>query len=146
LTEVCWVNIILAVTKLKAWVLMVIGAGLVFAGAATAVSRRSFARAATSATGVVTRLNAGGSHPEIEFTTASGTKVTYPQGGLIFGYRPGQEVRVLYNPQDPAKTACVATFGVLWFVPLMLSGIGITLVTGGTASLRSHRRAICPCG
>jgi hypothetical protein len=119
---------------------MVIGAGLVFAGAATAVSRRSFALAATSATGVVTRLNAGGSHPEIEFTTAAGTKVTYPQGGLIFGYRPGQEVRVLYNQQDPARTACVATFGALWFVPLILCGVGIALLTGGIASLLSGSR------
>jgi hypothetical protein len=125
-----------AVMKLKALVLIVIGAGLVFAGAATAVSRRSFSRTATSATGVVTRLNAGGSHPEIEFETASGTKITYPQGGLVFGYRPGQEVRVLYDPQDPAKTACVARLGALWFVPLILSGIGIALLTGGIASLR----------
>jgi hypothetical protein len=86
---------------------------------------------------VVTQLNAGGSHPEIEFATLSGTKITYPQGGLIFGYRPGQQVRVLYNPQDPAKTACVDTFGALWFVPLILSGIGMALLIGGVASLLS---------
>jgi len=126
-----------AVVQLKAFVPLLIGAGLVFAGTATALSKRSFTRAASVASGVVTRLNAGGSHPEIEFMTTSGTKVTYPQGGLIFGYRPGQQVRVLYDPQDPSKTACVDSFGAMWFVPLMLTGLGVCLLIAGATSLLS---------
>jgi hypothetical protein len=126
-----------SMAKLKAWTLLVVGSALLTAAAATALSRRNFVRAASSAPGVVTRLNAGGSHPEIEFTTTSGEKVSYPQGGLIFGYRPEQKVRVLYNPQNPEKTACVDAFGSIWFAPLMLFALGISLLVGGLASLLS---------
>jgi hypothetical protein len=56
---------------------------------------------AAVADGIVTKLNAGGSHPEIEFTTPDGQTVSYPQGGMIGGYEPGQHVRVLYLRDDP---------------------------------------------
>lgn len=100
------------------------------------MSRRSFLQKALSAPGVVSSLNAGGSHPEIEFTTASGEKISYAQGGLIFGYRPGQNVRVLYHPEDPRLSACVDAFGALWFAPLILLGLGLAvLVVGGLSIL-----------
>jgi hypothetical protein len=50
---------------------------------------------AAVADGIVTKLNAGGAHPEIEFTTPDGQTVSYPQGGMIGGYKPGDHVRVL---------------------------------------------------
>lgn len=119
---------------------LVIGAGLLVAAVVTGLALRGFIAQAVSAPGEVIRLNAGGSHPEIEFTAASGEKISYPQGGLIFGYRPGQKVRVLYGPENPRGTARVDAFGALWFAPLMLLGLGVALVIAGIAMLASTSR------
>lgn len=109
----------------------VIGIGLLVIAAVTGMAKRSFARNAARAQGVVVRLNAGGSHPEIEFADVSGQRISYPQGGLIFGYRPGDKVNVLYLPNDPRRTACLDTFGALWFVPSLLAIMGVLFVIAG---------------
>jgi hypothetical protein len=83
----------------------------------------------------VTHLRTGGSHPEIEFTTALGEKISYPQGGLIFGYWIGKKVQVLYHQENPRGSACIKAFGALWFVPLMLLGLGLGLLIGGVMFL-----------
>jgi hypothetical protein len=124
----------------KAMVFLMVGAGLLIAAVVTGLAIRGFVGRATPAPGVVSRLNAGGSHPEIEFTTASGETISYPQGGLIFGYRPGQKVRVLYGQENPRGTARVDAFGALWFAPLMLLGLGLALLIGGIAFLVSAIR------
>ena len=75
---------------------------LILAVAAFEVTHRlEFLQIAQAVDGQVERLNAGGSHPQIAFTTATGQRVSYPQGGMIFGYEPGQPVRVLYDPAQP---------------------------------------------
>jgi hypothetical protein len=117
---------------------ILIGIGLLVAAIRSGATRREFVREADSADGVVVGLNAGGSHPQIEFTTSSGQKISYPQGGFIFGYRPGDRVRVLYRPGDPAKTACVDAPGALWFTPLFLGSLGILCVMGGILSARGR--------
>jgi len=43
----------------------------------------------------------GGSHPDIAYTTASGEKEWFPANGMISGYKLGERVRVLYNPDEP---------------------------------------------
>jgi hypothetical protein len=85
---------------------------------------RNFIIHAKTGNGEVVALNAGGSHPQIQFTTEAGQKVSFPQGGLIFGYHPGEQVRVLYTPSDPAKSHTVDAFGALWFVPMLLTLLG----------------------
>lgn len=116
---------------------LLLGLGLIAAAASQAVSVHAFLRAAVSADATVVALNAGGSHPQIEFTAASGEKVSYPQGGLVFGYRPGDRVRVYYDARDPARTAQIDSPGALWFVPMILSAIGaISLLAGLQGILR----------
>jgi hypothetical protein len=90
--------------------------------------RLEFLQVAQSADGHVERLNAGGSHPEVAFTTDKGEQVSYPQGGMIFGYKPGQAVRVLYRPAQPALEPVIDTFGALWGMTLMVAVIGLTFV------------------
>jgi len=104
--------------------MMLIGVGLLVGAGFAGLERHRFVEAAERAQAVVPRLNAGGSHPQIEFTTASGQKVSYALGGLIFGYRPGDRVEVLYLPAEPRK-ACIDAFGAKWFWPLMLAGLGV---------------------
>jgi hypothetical protein len=115
--------------------LILIGVALLVVGGVIGASVRSFLRTATAADGVVARLNAGGSHPQIEFTTAAGRRVSYPQGGFISGYKPGDKVRVLYRDEAPEQTARLDSFGALWFAPLLLGLLGLGFVAAG-GSLR----------
>lgn len=107
---------------------LVVGVILLGVAAVVGLSVRRFTHAAASAEGAVVRLNAGGSHPQVDFVTAAGDRVSYPQGGLIFGARVGDKVRVLYMPDEPLSTARVDTFGSLWFVPLLLLAIGVVML------------------
>ncbi len=111
--------------------LAIVGSGLLLGGIIAGLVKRGFVRDASRADGTVVSLLAGGSHPDIEFTTSSGQKISYAQGGWIFGYRPGDRVRVLYDPLNPAGTACLESIGALWFAPLFLSTLGLFFLIGG---------------
>jgi len=109
----------------KVVVSVAVGVILLVTAGILAARTRAFIRTARAAPGVVEGLNAGGSHPQIGFTTPAGVRVSYPQGGLISGYRPGQPVRALYDPADPEGTARIDAFGALWFDVLILSIFGL---------------------
>ncbi len=119
--------------------LLLIGAGMLIAAVFVAMNIRSFVSSSATATGVVIRLNAGGSHPEIRFTTSHGEVIEYPQGGMIFGYEPGQQVRVIYDPARPRQSATIDALGALWFAPLLLLFFGITLVVFGAMAALGSR-------
>ena len=91
-----------------------IGIGLLGIAVNLTLDRRDFLTRAQTVDGVVSHLNAGGSHPEIAFTTVSGEKVSYPQGGFIFGYQKDQPVRVHYLPEQPTASAIVDAPTALW--------------------------------
>ena len=117
--------------RLKSYVFIVVGA-LLFGGAVCwAWSTHAFVGAASRAPGRVTRLNAGGAHPQIAFWAADGQTYSYPQGGLIAGYKVGDRVLVLYDPQHPQQGAVVDTFGALWGFPLLMGLLGLVFVGGG---------------
>ncbi len=98
----------------KSIVFTLVGVGLMISAVCWAVSTRRFVAHAASAPGVVVKLNAGGAHPEVRFTTAAGQTVEYPQGGMIWGYRVEDRVKVLYLPQDPMADPVINTPGALW--------------------------------
>jgi hypothetical protein len=91
-----------------------IGLTLLVAAVLMARSTVRFTRTAARASGIVIALNAGGSHPEVQFTSKDGQRVRYPQGGMISGYRAGDRVTVLYDPRQPTSTACINAPGALW--------------------------------
>ncbi|WP_434628319.1 DUF3592 domain-containing protein [Pseudomonas sp. Z1-29] len=105
------------------------------------LERHEFLARAQIADGIVSRLNAGGSHPEVAFTTGKGEKISYPQGGFIFGYEPGQPVRVYYLPEQPADNPLIVDRGALWGTPVMLGAMGLffTLV-GSLKAIRQRGR------
>ena len=108
---------------------------LLVAAAVSAFQVTRFMTGAVQAGGTVTRLNAGGSHPQIEFHTRSGSTISYPQAGMIAGFHAGQAVRVLYDAADPSGTARVRGFGSLWGTSLALATCGAALLALGLASL-----------
>lgn len=101
-----------------------LGLGLLLAGGFKTVERYHFLRTAQEAQGTVSALNAGGSHPQIDFTSVSGERISYPQGGFIFGYQVGEPVRVLYEAGRPAASAIVDDAGALWGNSAFLCGFG----------------------
>lgn len=93
---------------------VVLGAILIFAGFRAVRESVGIVRHDSVASGFVSRLNAGGSHPQIQFRTGSGEIVSYPQGGMVFGYRKGEAVKVLYDPREPSAGPIVKAFWPLW--------------------------------
>lgn len=112
-------------TRLKGGVFAVVRLGLTVGVLVWAASTVRFVRTAAHAPSVVSRLNAGGAHPEIVFTAASGQIVSYPQGGMIADYRAGQRVGVLYNPRRPSESPCLNTWPALWLDKVMLLLMGL---------------------
>lgn len=102
--------------------------------------RYEFLPQAQHAPGVVTKLNAGGSHPEIEFTSADNQVISYPQGGMISGYEVGQPVQVLYLAEDPEMTAVIEDRGALWGTPVMLGIMGLAFIWGCRSEFSSGRK------
>lgn len=104
-----------------------------------AIGQHEFLSHAQKAPGVVKSLNAGGSHPQIEFTSSSGQVVSYPQGGIIFGYEPGQAVEVFYNPETPWRSPEINDVGGLWGMAAMVAVIGLGFLWGGAGEIFSLR-------
>ncbi len=97
------------------------------------ISSTSFVGTAVHATGTVAELaEKEGSdnhstiyYPVVEFTTADGRVMRFESatGSNPSMYRQGQEVKVLYNPADPAH-AMIDSLMELWFAPMLLGFIG----------------------
>ena len=119
---------------LRAVVFLLVGVALLVGAAATARGAVRFMKMSQVAPGVVTRLLAGASHPEIRFATPDGRSFTYPQGGLVGGYRPGQAVRVRYLPANPDGSASVDRWPAVWGATMLLSLLGGVFSLGGVAS------------
>lgn len=107
--------------------------------------RLGFLAQAQRAEGHVSALNAGGSHPQIDFTDAKGETISYPESGLIFGYQVGDPVTVFYRAEAPASTAIIADRGALWGASLLAGLFGIVFSAGGgyhlVAWIRQRRMA-----
>ena len=113
---------------------------LILAVAAFEVTHRlEFLEVAQAVDGQVERLNAGGSHPQVAFTTATGQRVSYPQGGMIFGYEPGQPVRVLYDPARLRLEPVLDTFGALWGMTVVWVLLGLAFVGACVRGLLRRR-------
>ena len=119
-----------ALRAAKSLVFTLVGVGLMISAGWWAVSTRQFVARAASAPGLVVRLNHGGAHPEVRFTTATGEAVEYGQGGMIWGYRVGDRVEVLYAPEHPGRDPVIHTAGALWgFVAMVFfMGAGFVLM------------------
>lgn len=95
---------------------------------------------AQRAEGRVSALNAGGSHPQIDFIDANGKSFSYPQNGFISGYEVDDRVTVLYQPENPDISAIVDTPGALWAWSLIAGLLGSTFTAAGIYHLAAWIR------
>ena len=124
--------------RIPAALFCLVGAFMIIVAAWQGFDRVRFLRDAAVAPGQVTDLNGSGSHPQIVFH-ADGMRISYPQGGLIFGYRDGQAVQVRYLPEDPGATAVIDDVGAVWGATILVAVLGVCMALGGVAMLREGR-------
>jgi hypothetical protein len=103
-------------------------------------NRLDFLAQAQRAEGLVSALNAGGSHPQIDFSDATGKAVSYPEGGFIFGYAVGDSVAVLYRTDAPSSSAIIEDRGALWGASLLSGLLAIVFTAGGSYHLAAWIR------
>ena len=108
---------------------------LLVPAATTAIGTWRWLQRSAVAQGEVTRLNAGGSHPEVEFTTAAGQKVSYPQGGLVMGWQVGDTVPVRYDPTAPTRDPCINRVAAIWTIPFALLLGGMVTISALLAAM-----------
>ncbi|MEE4183563.1 DUF3592 domain-containing protein [Pseudomonas viridiflava] len=132
-------------TLLRALIFIPLGLCLLFIALWLGQDRLGFLAHAQRAEGHVSALNSGGSHPQIEFTDATGRVISYPESGLIFGYEAGDSVTVRYRPESPSGTAIIEDPGALWGATLLTGLLAIAFTAGGSyhsaAWIRRHRTA-----
>jgi len=72
--------------------------------------------------------------PVVRFQTVEGRSVEFESSlrSNPPGYRTGQTVSVLYDPEEP-RSAAIKGFFSLWFMPIILGFIGSVFLIVGTA-------------
>jgi hypothetical protein len=142
-----------AVRRTVGWVLFVVGLAILGVALAFAFSAQAFIHKATETQGRVTALNPvtdkeDGSvtfAPVFTYTAADGQTYTIASSTSSNppGYAVGQNVRVLYDPQNPAHASLKGVASV-WLVPLIVAPIGfVFFAIGGVLlmfDLRYRRR------
>ncbi|MEE4128072.1 DUF3592 domain-containing protein [Pseudomonas viridiflava] len=118
-------------TLLRALIFIPLGLCLLFIALWLGQDRLGFLAHAQRAEGHVSALNSGGSHPQIDFTDATGKVVSYLESGLIFGYEAGDSVTVRYRPENPSGTAIIEDPGALWGATLLTGLFAIVFTAGG---------------
>lgn len=123
----------------KAISFVVVGIGFLIAAAIHVQSTREFLHSSILVPGRVVKLNSGGSHPEIEFITQTGERISYPQGGLIFGMKVGDDVQVHYLSAAPSLSPTVDKFGAIWDTVIYLTFMGCAAIIAGLQNLPSRQ-------
>lgn len=119
--------------------LVLILAGLVFMGSGMArfFATRTLLHTGRRAVGFVAAAidpSAAQAHPVVTFTATGGLPVKFIQNG--YEANPHHEqVEVIYDPRQPATTAVVNNFQVLWMWSLVSAGFGTLLLSLAGVSL-----------
>jgi Protein of unknown function (DUF3592) len=100
----------------KSFFFFLIGIVIVGGSLAWFHNQKKFIDNALSAPGVVVATKHGSSHPTVKFKAASGEDVEYPQNGLVFDYKIGDQVEVFYAKDNP-RNAEINTWGAIWGFP-----------------------------
>jgi hypothetical protein len=128
------------------FIILLAGVGLCVGGLVSRARTQRFVASALQAQAEVTGLeqrrgnkNSLMYHPVLRFTTQQGVQheVVSPVGSNPAPCKPGDTVRILYNPARPEEVR-IHTFLHVWLFPLVLGGMGgIFLLVGGGLVLMS---------
>ncbi|WP_052001110.1 MULTISPECIES: DUF3592 domain-containing protein [Burkholderia] len=110
-------------------VALALGALAAFWSVTSIDEQLAFMRTSVAVQGTVVRLNHGAHHPQIEFVTRSGERVSFP--GSFVSTEVGDTVPVRYDPARPRITAQVDTFTNNWLDSLMAIAFTIALLYAG---------------
>lgn len=124
------------------WIIfLLVGTGLLAGGVFFFMRTRRFLATALMATGTVVALvqargTKGGItyRPQVAFTTPEGVRSQFTDrlGSRPPRFQVGQVVSVRHDPKDPREARLAGRLG-LWFVPMLLSGVGLTFAAVGIA-------------
>ena len=107
--------------------LTLVGGLMLLAAAAVAVQGRATQSSGVFAKGVVTSLNEGPYHAEVEVTGLDGRRFTYAENGSQAPLQVGQVLSVRYEPSSPAETARIAGKGG-YSLAGSLAGVGVLIL------------------
>lgn len=133
--------------RFTALILGVIGSVFTVIGVTTGVNTHSFVNSAITTQGTIVnfsrRLSTDSKkqsiyyyYPVIKFTAQNGEPTTFESnvGSNSPAYTQGQQVEVLYNPEQP-KSAQINSWVELWIISVVFGGVGPLLLLGGLISL-----------
>lgn len=115
-----------------------IGIGLLGIAVNLTLDRRDFLARAQTADGIVSRLNAGGSHPEIAFTTGKGEKFPTPRVASSSAMSRGSRCEFIICPSSRPPTprrGSRCTVGT----PVMLGAMGLFFTLVGLLKATRQR-------
>jgi hypothetical protein len=143
------------VAQIVGLILLLAGLGLLAGSAHTYRQQAAFVDASQKAAGVVignywreNRIQGGGETPGawapvVRYEDARGNLITFTSEIGNYpspDYAIGEEVEVLYDPDDP-RHAEIGDFMTLWLIPVVLFGIGIVMALFGGILLGSAKTA-----
>ncbi|QHG14682.1 DUF3592 domain-containing protein [Nostoc sp. ATCC 53789] len=132
-----------------------VGSIIAVTGIMIALNTRSFVTSAIPAQGTIIDLVQRSStdkkgrssyayYPVIKFTARSGETTVFESnsGSNPPEFAKGQQVEILYSPEKP-NSAMIKSWLSLWFLPVMLTGLGsIFALVGGVVLIKSFPRLI----
>ncbi len=86
--------------------------------------------------------SSGGNQPVVKFYDPDGMPITFTSSAHVgWGLGPsrGEQVAIIYDPDDPTKAA-IGSFMLLWFLPTTFLAVGLICVFLGLTRY-FHRRA-----
>nr|WP_244849614.1 DUF3592 domain-containing protein [Caballeronia sp. SL2Y3] len=89
-----------------------------------------FVRVSKVAFAEVVKLNAGGKHPEVAFTTSDGQRISVPTSSWFHSVDVGDKVEIRYDPRQPGNATMNTLFGV-WSLHLFCGVPAMVLILSG---------------
>lgn len=99
-------------------------------------SAYEFQTQSVTAIGEVVRLNAGGFHPEVVFTTQSGERISIA-GSSSYPTDVGDRIEVRYMPDTP-KLAKINQIENIWGIEIYITAFSAIFIIGGLFGMRAY--------
>ena len=117
-----------------------IGIGFLVFAAISARYTRDFVQSSVVVPGRVVNLKFGGHHPEVEFVTKDGRRLSLHQSAF-FSVDVGDQIQVRYRLDAPLQTARLDVFSSIWGDSVVLSLMGLAVIAGSMLSFFRYQKS-----